>query len=80
MLQSWGANLFYMPHGLTVDPEGNVWVTDVGLQQAFKFSPSGELLQSLGQQLEPGSAEDQFCKPTHVSGGTRQLAALLGLL
>ena len=78
MLQSWGADLFYMPHGLTVDPEGNIWVTDVGLQQALKFSPSGKLLQSLGQQLEPGSTEGQFCKPTHVSAGIRQRAALWG--
>ncbi len=77
MLQSWGANLFYMPHGLTVDPEGNIWVTDVGLQQALKFSPSGKLLQSLGQLLEPGSTEDQFCKPTHVSAELGGWAALM---
>ena len=77
VLQSWGSDLFYMPHGLTVDPEGNIWVTDVGLQQALKFSPSGKLLQSLGQQLEPGSTEGQFCKPTHVSVGAGRPAALL---
>ena len=77
MLQSWGANLFYMPLGLTVDPEGNIWVTDVGLQQALKFSPSGKLLQSLGQLLEPGSTEDQFCKPTHVSVELGGWAALM---
>jgi hypothetical protein len=34
---SWGANLFIMPHGLTVDKDNNVWVTDVGLHQVFKF-------------------------------------------
>ena len=78
MLQSWGADLFYMPHGLTLDPEGNIWVTDVGLQQALKFSPSGKLLQSLGQRLEPGSTEGHFCKPSHVSAGIRKRAALLG--
>ena len=77
VLQSWGANFFYMPHGLTVDPEGNIWVTDVGLQQALKFSPSGKLLQSLGQQLEPGSNEDYFCKPTHVSARSGELRAAL---
>ena len=80
MLQSWGSNLFYMPHGLTVDPEGNLWVTDVGLQQALKFSPSGTLLQSLGQQLEPGSTEGQFCKPTHVSAGLGSWLLCGGLL
>src|SRR5262249_5918087 len=28
ILSSWGANLFIMPHGLTVDNENNIWVTD----------------------------------------------------
>ena len=28
-----GANLFYMPHGISVDHENNIWVTDVGLHQ-----------------------------------------------
>ena len=26
-----------MPHGLEVDREGNIWVTDAGLHQVFKF-------------------------------------------
>ncbi|GFY63671.1 peptidyl-alpha-hydroxyglycine alpha-amidating lyase 1 [Trichonephila inaurata madagascariensis] len=34
ILYSWGANKFYMPHGLTVDHFGNTWVTDVGLHQS----------------------------------------------
>src|SRR6187455_2367891 len=32
----WGANRFVMPHGLSIDHEGNVWLTDVGLHQIFK--------------------------------------------
>ncbi|MES2882565.1 MAG: hypothetical protein V4676_10480, partial [Bacteroidota bacterium] len=28
ILNSWGANHFIMPHGLTVDKDDNVWVTD----------------------------------------------------
>jgi peptidylamidoglycolate lyase len=26
---------FYMPHGLTIDKEGNLWITDVGLHQVW---------------------------------------------
>lgn len=26
---------FYMPHGLTIDKQGNLWVTDVGLHQVY---------------------------------------------
>jgi len=34
----WGENMFWMPHGLTVDKYDNIWVTDVGLHQVFKVS------------------------------------------
>src|SRR5215831_6556115 len=48
VLNSWGAGLFLMPHGLEVDKNNNVWVTDVGLHQVFKFSHDGKLLMKLG--------------------------------
>lgn len=31
-----GADMFYMPHGITVDKKGNIWVTDVGSHQVMK--------------------------------------------
>lgn len=30
---------FYLPHGLTVDNDDNLWVTDVGAHQVFKLTP-----------------------------------------
>lgn len=33
---SFGANMFYMPHGITIDDEGNTFVTDVGLHQVMR--------------------------------------------
>ena len=48
LINSWGANYFIMPHGLTVDKENNVWLTDVALHQIFKFSHEGNLLLKLG--------------------------------
>merc|ERR1711862_617465 len=58
-------DLFYMPHGLDIDGEGNIWVTDVGLHQVMKF-PAGSTKPSLvlGEKFEPGSGPGQFCKPT----------------
>jgi hypothetical protein len=46
--------MFVLPHGLSVDRAGNVWVTDgVGKDgkghQVFKFSPDGKLLLTLGK-------------------------------
>merc|ERR1712037_938840 len=65
VISSFGKDLFYMPHGLDIDGEGNIWVTDVGLHQVMKF-PAGATKPSLvlGEKFEPGSGAGQFCKPT----------------
>ena len=55
ILNSWGDHLFIMPHGLTVDADNNIWVTDVGLHQVFKFSHDGNLLMKLGEASVPGN-------------------------
>lgn len=67
VLEEWGAKSFYMPHGLAIDGEGNLWMTDVALHQVLKFSPKKELLMTVGEALQPGSDADHFCKPTHVA-------------
>ncbi|CAH1114522.1 unnamed protein product [Psylliodes chrysocephalus] len=68
VLGKWGADFFYMPHGLTVDRHDNLWLTDVALHQVFKFKP-GELQPALtfGVRFEPGSDKKRFCKPTSVA-------------
>ena len=67
LLATWGQNLFIMPHGLTVDHEGNLWLTDVGLHQVFKFTPEGKLLLSLGERAVPGHDRAHFNLPTDVA-------------
>lgn len=49
VLASWGEGRFLVPHGLAVDKNDHVWVTDVGLDQVFEFSHDGELLQTIGR-------------------------------
>jgi peptidylamidoglycolate lyase len=63
---SWGDHLFIMPHGLTIDRDNNVWVTDVGLRQVFKFTSTGRLLMKLGQAKTPGNDPAHFNRPTDV--------------
>ena len=36
MLASWGGSQFYMPHGITIDSNNSIWLTDVALHQVFK--------------------------------------------
>jgi peptidylamidoglycolate lyase len=64
---AWGARRFVMPHGLTIDGQDNIWLTDVGLHQVFKFSRRGELLLTLGQAGVAGADSKHFNQPTDVA-------------
>lgn len=76
-VESFGGGLFVWPHGLDVDPDGNVWVTDAVSAErtpadgdrghrVVKFSPSGEVLLTLGTPGEPGAGRDHFNAPADV--------------
>ncbi|MFK7865455.1 MAG: peptidyl-alpha-hydroxyglycine alpha-amidating lyase family protein [Pseudohongiellaceae bacterium] len=73
VLANFGGGVMVTPHGIHVDAEGNVWVTDfagnaAGTKghQVHKFSPSGELLMSLGTAGQAGSGPNQFNQPNDV--------------
>ncbi|XP_059474595.1 peptidyl-alpha-hydroxyglycine alpha-amidating lyase 2-like [Neocloeon triangulifer] len=66
---SWGRNIFYMPHGITICTHtGDIWLTDVALHQVFKYE-SGQEEPSfvLGVAFEPGSDDGHLCQPTSVA-------------
>uniref|UniRef100_A0A670YHC5 Peptidylglycine alpha-amidating monooxygenase n=1 Tax=Pseudonaja textilis TaxID=8673 RepID=A0A670YHC5_PSETE len=69
ILRSTGRNMFYLPHGLSIDNNGNYWVTDVALHQVFKLASNGaeSPLLTLGRALQPGSDNYHFCQPTDVA-------------
>ena len=67
LLTRWGANLFAMPHGLTIDDHDNVWLTDVALQQVYKYSHDGHLLLTLGERGVAGKDAGHFNRPTAVA-------------
>ncbi|XP_018325193.2 peptidyl-alpha-hydroxyglycine alpha-amidating lyase 2 [Agrilus planipennis] len=68
VIAQWGANMFYMPHGISFDRHDNTWVTDVALHQVFKFRPGeSEPVLTFGQRFEPGSDLRHLCKPTHAA-------------
>ncbi|XP_009282469.1 PREDICTED: peptidyl-glycine alpha-amidating monooxygenase isoform X1 [Aptenodytes forsteri] len=68
LLRSMGKSLFYLPHGLSIDKNGNYWVTDVALHQVFKLGADDkEPLLILGVALQPGSDKNHFCQPTDVA-------------
>lgn len=71
LVRSFGAGLIVWPHGIHVDSNGDVWITDARGDdnrghQVHKFSPTGELLMSLGQAGKAGDGNDVFNQPSDV--------------
>ena len=58
-LRAWGQGMFKTTHFLRTDRDGNVWVTDRGDHQVFKFSPEGKLLMTLGRKGVVGENESK---------------------
>ena len=67
IIKSWGSNLFIMPHGLEIDREDNIWITDVGLHQVIKYDSNGNELIILGKENTPGKDSIHFNLPTDVA-------------
>jgi len=68
-LRSWGDDTIDTAHGLNIDRDDNVFVTDISNHQVFKFSPKGKLLLTLGKTGTAGDGVDEFNKPTDVAFG-----------
>jgi DNA-binding beta-propeller fold protein YncE len=66
-LRTFGKQQVKSAHGLRLDGDQNVWVTDIGHHLVMKFSPEGELLLQLGKPDQPGDGPDQFNKPTDIA-------------
>lgn len=60
ILKAWGENTFVMPHQISVDRHGRIWISDVGQNAIFQFTPDGEKL------LEIGGKEIGFNMPTDM--------------
>ena len=72
LVKSFGGGMFVFPHGIAVDKDGNIWVTDGQGRdgkghQVFKFSPDGEVLMTLGKAGVAGDGPDTFNQPDDVA-------------
>ena len=71
-LRSWGRDkagksMFGNAHGMRVDPDGNLWVTDNGDHQVFKFTRDGKLLLTLGIKGKAATDSKTFNRPTDIA-------------
>jgi DNA-binding beta-propeller fold protein YncE len=81
-LKSFGGGMFVWPHGIHVDRDGNVWVTDARVATAeelqkfpgedkkgsvvVKFSPDGQVLMTLGKPGVKGNPPEALTEPSDV--------------
>ena len=81
-IRSFGGGMFVWPHGLHVDRNGNIWVTDARTPTAaevakfpdarskgdvvVKFSPEGKVLMTLGTGGVRGNPPNALAEPTAV--------------
>lgn len=71
LVKAFGEGVFVFPHGIYVDADDNVWVTDgQGASgkghQVIKFSPEGKVLMTLGKAGVAGDGPDTFNQPDDV--------------
>ena len=69
-LATWGENVLTpnFAHGIFIDKKDNVLVTDATDHAIYKFSPTGELLLTLGTPGQPGTNKgDPFNRPTDIA-------------
>jgi DNA-binding beta-propeller fold protein YncE len=69
-LASWGEGVLTprCAHGIFIDGNDHVFVTDATDHAVYKFSSSGELLLTLGTPGQPGTNEGEpFNKPTDIA-------------
>ena len=81
-IRSFGGGMFVWPHGIYVDRDGNVWVTDARAPSTdetkkypgeenkgsvvVKFSPEGKVLMTLGKPGVKGNPPEALTEPTAV--------------
>ena len=78
VIASFGSGLFIWPHGIGIDRDGNIWVTDAVRSnfipagdkrghQVIKFSPSGKVLLTIGTPGVSGNGPDHLTSPSDVA-------------
>lgn len=56
-VRGFGQGQYTRAHGMRIDPEGNIWTTDVNGHTVTKLSPAGNVLLTIGTKGQPGKWE-----------------------
>lgn len=68
LLRTWGQGEYLRPHGMRLDPQGNIWTTDVNGHTVRKMNLDGDVLLTIGTHGEAGEPEDGLLfEPTDLT-------------
>ena len=73
-VRSLAADVLIAPHGLRIDKDDNIWVTDIETHMVFRINPNGRISLVLGQKDASGLIDDTrnmilFNKPADIAFG-----------
>ena len=74
LLKSFGQGMFVQSHGLCLDPDGSLWLSDGRAkdgrgEQVFKVTQDGKVLMTLGKAGVAGTTPDTFNAPSDIAIG-----------
>jgi len=72
LLRSFNANIAGRPHGMRIDKQDNIWITDVVCHTVIKMNRSGVVLMRLGTKGQAGVWDESkgahlFNQPTDIA-------------
>lgn len=67
ILRSWGRGLYKIPHGIRVDPQGNIWTVDAAISVVHKFTSQGKQLLEINVGGIPEKRRSGFCGTTDIA-------------
>lgn len=75
-VRSFGEGMYGRAHGMRIDPQGNIWTTDVVGHTVTKMNPEGQVLMTLGVKGQAGDWNDAantrlLNEPTDLAFGPR---------
>ncbi|HYA18309.1 MAG TPA: peptidyl-alpha-hydroxyglycine alpha-amidating lyase family protein [Bryobacteraceae bacterium] len=74
LLKSFGQGMFVQSHGLCLDPDGSLWLSDGRAkdgrgEQVFKVTQDGKVLMTLGKAGVAGTTPETFNAPSDIAIG-----------
>jgi sugar lactone lactonase YvrE len=73
-VRSWGEGIAKRPHGMRIDDQDNIWITDVADNTVMKLNPKGEIVMTIGTKGKTGAwneatGEHYLNQPTDIAFG-----------